>query len=131
MEVISNQPLIYYTQMRLEEIKIDTNIMVKMIREHLIKNDSRRNEENPWVDLDLSKMWNSYPMSVDGYAVETDKIFIRYKILIGDDPSTQLIRIDKIDYIRRVSNKESYERDKKIEEILRTPSIFEKIRNIF
>lgn len=117
--------------MRLEEIKIDTNIMVKMIREHLIKNDSRRNEENPWVDLDLSKMWNSYPMSVDGYAVETDKIFIRYKILIGDDPSTQLIRIDKIDYIRRVSNKESYERDKKIEEILRTPSIFEKIRNIF
>lgn len=104
-----------------------------MIRENLIKSDSRRNEKNPWSDLDITKVWNSYPMSVDGYAVETDKIFIRYKVSIGNDPSTQLIRIDKAEYIRRVSYKESYERDKKLEEILRPkkPSIFERIKNYF
>ncbi len=114
-------------------MKIDSDIIIEMITRQLIDNDMRKNEKDPWSDQDLYKIWNSYPMSVDDYVIESDKIFIRYKVKIGESESIQLIRIDKAEYIRRVSYKESYERDKKLEEILRPkkPSIFERIKNYF
>ena len=80
-----------------------------------------------------SEIWDSYDISIDGYHLETDKIFLQYKISIrkGENPNTHFVRIDRLDYERKLSRMESNDRNRKIEEILRTPTFLEKIRNKF
>jgi hypothetical protein len=105
-----------------ETKKINTDIMCDMVREYFSQKINQPME-----------LWNSYSISIDAYYFETDKIFLQYKIAIrkGEKPNTHFVRIDRGDYERRLSRIESNERDKKLEKILRPPTLLEKIRNKF
>lgn len=102
-------------------MKVNTDIMCDMVREYFSRKVNQPME-----------LWESYSISIDGYNLEETKIFLQYKIAIrkGEKPNTHFVRIDRTEYERRLSRKESNARDRKLEEIL-TPTLLEKIRNLF